>query len=341
MRCPVCSRCLYTADACFEHLFGGCLYVENGENSRVCDWLTGYFLAKTETHLNVLRDVLANYSGSRATCKYCKADAPDQRSLMKHFPCSQRRVGNACELMCELCNFSVPNSLRLTTHLISKHYKCHVCGIWPKNRQVDFAALRNHVQSCDPQQLAFFRCPLCSEHLSMKGEHYLIAHVAKCRRERAERAFDNPSVYGKCDVIDCTDQILLSDIDAHVTKHLRNGDLPSSRQKRLRLSLNDLKSCVINSFSPNTIRLCIGNWRWTPSFERILLVFVLVIYSSFQVDEFLSIANSFSECGRIFFRRNCMFRPKSKIQKSLIIVRSVSIHQNFYKTCLRYLYVYV
>lgn len=284
--CPVCHKFSLTAEACLEHLFTQCLYVENKDASLVRNWLCDYFSTKTEKKLNILKYVLSNYSASRILCKYCKTEAPDQESLMKHFPCPQRRFGNPNELMCEVCNFSVPDLPKLMVHMISKHYRCHACGIWPKNGKIDFIALKHHLKCCDPRGPTVFRCPLCFMDVPVEAEHDLSSHIANCKKVRAESEFDNRSLYGKCDILNCTDQILLCDVDAHMRKHLKKGDLPSSRQKRSRLSLDDLNNLVMHSFKDRRSSVCIcnGNLRWSAA--PILLYFC---YFCFRKITYLSV----------------------------------------------------
>lgn len=256
--CPICCEFSFTAEACSEHLFSKCLFVKNNETLRVRDWLCEYFSTKTEKNLKLVRDMLSNFSLSPIICKYCKTEAPDQDSLTKHFPCSQRRITEPSELMCEICNFSVPNWQRLMNHLISKHYQCHACRKWPRNNEIGFIAFKNHLKYCNPGRPIFFRCPMCLIDVPVAVIDNLKSHLKNCKRERAERAFNSISLFGKCDIINCNDQILLCDVDAHVTKHLNNRDLPSGRQK-LRISAEDLNNLIINTFSERESTFCICN----------------------------------------------------------------------------------
>lgn len=264
LQCPICGKFSHSARACFEHLFSQCLYATNGraDFSQVRAWLSEYFSAKTPASLAVLKDVLSNYSAARFLCKYCKTEAADQQSLNRHFPCPRRRQApiNATSgyLMCELCNLSLADAERLTAHLIAKHYRCPACGLWPKNGRTDYAAFRQHMRECHG---AYFRCPMCVAEVQVRSEQELRGHVAHCKRERAEAAFHNRALYCKCDVISCADQVLLCDMDAHVQKHLRNGDNPSGRQKRVRLSVDNLNELSCSEVRRNSVCVCNGNPR--------------------------------------------------------------------------------
>lgn len=240
LQCPVCEKYFSSAQTCYVHLFGICLYSKNSENGiRVSNWFSQYLLSDGKWKLDhIFTDSPFQDFGKRVVCKYCKKEFLDKECLMNHLRSSHRKEhehepGNA---ICNFCNFKAGSRSLLFKHFMEKHVKCG-CG----ERAKTFNLLKMHLSSCPKRSSCL--CPTCQE---IEVEAYTSeadfeGHILACRRP-VPLNLSIHDLFTECDI--CWQQILKCNLDVHVAKHIKFSDSAKRQHKNAFIEVNDLKDIL-------------------------------------------------------------------------------------------------